>query len=148
MGLTKKQRQAAFAYGCTHRVKTIDLLVRKADFGYEFGQILNNSVMTWYGTREIDLSQLVPINWVGYDYQRGDIRCAVEQCPIPVLEAMSSEVYAYPETQRAPVTQQPADCWGVTVQQVWEWALPAFSRAVEQGYKAGVYSPSKVVSDV
>jgi len=111
--------------------------VRKADFGYEFGQILNNSVRTWYGTREIDLSQLVPINWLGGNYERDDVGYQVKLCPTPVLEAMATELHNYGATRQAPVTQEHADCWGVTLDQVWEWVMPAYEAAVRQGYKSG-----------
>jgi len=109
---------------------------------------LNNSVRTWYGTREIDLSQLVPINWLGGNYERDDVGYQVKLCPTPVLEAMATELHSYGATRQAPVTQEHADCWGVTVQQVWEWALPAFSRAVEQGYRSDFYKATKGVSSV
>lgn len=87
------------------------------------------------------ISELAPINYRGANnsYSRDDIRRHIAYCHPAILKTMSSEVYAYPETKRAPVTQQHADCWGVTVQQVWEWALPAFSRAVQAGYPVSIY---------
>lgn len=140
----------AVANNCTHLLTDVAgvVLVRRKDFGFEVGKIHEGVIDVWH-TTDLAVPELCPINGLGGDdYGRDDVKYHINRCPIPVLEAIASEVYPYPETQRAPVTQEHAACWGVTVQQVWEWALPAFSRAVEQGYKAGVYSPSKVVSDV
>lgn len=140
----------AVANNCTHLLTNVAgvVLVRRKDFGFEVGEIREGVVNAWHIT-DLAVSELCPINGLGGDgYDRDDVKYHINRCPVPVLEAIASEVYPYPETQQAPVTQEHADCWGVTIQQVWEFALPAFSRAVEQGYKVGSYSPSKVASDV
>jgi len=163
MELTEKQRAEASASYATHVLvgntckRKVLILVRSLPAfpggpseRWQVATFDGENLGPWQETFQPggDVKELAPINLLGHSYTTSDIRRHITYCPAAVLEAMSSEVYAYPETQRAPVTQQHADCWGVTIQQVWEFALPAFSRAVEQGYRSDFYKATKGVSSV